>query len=70
MTYGVIFFNQGTCVPNYMELRIIILDEAYKSEFTVHPSSSKMYQILKKNYWWPEMQKDVAKYVVGCTICQ
>ena len=30
----------------------------------------KMYQDLKKFYWWHGMKKDVAKFVVVCLTCQ
>jgi len=23
-----------------------------------------------RNYWWPEVTKDVGRYVNGCDICQ
>lgn len=38
--------------------------------FTIHPSSSKMYQDPKKCYWWPGMKKNIAEYVVECVVCQ
>lgn len=29
-----------------------------------------MYQDLKKDYWWPNMKKNIVKYVVECVVCQ
>ena len=29
-----------------------------------------MIKLLKWNYWWPELKKDVKKYMQGCVKCQ
>ena len=29
-----------------------------------------MYQDLKKNFWWPDMKKDIADWVSKCLTCQ
>ncbi|GJT30856.1 putative reverse transcriptase domain-containing protein [Tanacetum coccineum] len=39
------------------------MDEAYKSNYSVHPGSDKMYYDFKDMYWWPGMKKDIALYV-------
>jgi hypothetical protein len=57
-------------IPNDVELRRDILDEAHKTRYTVHPGSTKMYQDLKKNFWWHGMKRDIAEYVAQCHVCQ
>jgi hypothetical protein len=52
------------------KLRKQILDEAHLSKFSMHPSSTKMYQDLKQNFWWTRMKREIAKYVSKCDICQ
>nr|GFC23221.1 putative reverse transcriptase domain-containing protein [Tanacetum cinerariifolium] len=32
----------------------------------MHPGSDKMYQDMKKLYWWPNMKADIATYVSKC----
>jgi len=59
-----------TVIPNDAELRREILDEAHKSRYTIHPGSTKMYQDLKKKFWWHGMKRDVAEYVAQCHVCQ
>jgi len=27
-------------------------------------------ELVTRNYWWPEMIRDVEKYIEGCNICQ
>ncbi|GJZ04648.1 putative reverse transcriptase domain-containing protein [Tanacetum coccineum] len=34
-----------------------------------HPGSDKMYQDLKKLYWWPNMKAEIATYVSKCLTC-
>ncbi|GJW76862.1 hypothetical protein Tco_0138544 [Tanacetum coccineum] len=43
--------------------------ESYKSKYSIHPGSDKMYQDLKKLYWWPNMKAIIAKYVGKCLTC-
>ncbi|GKA55104.1 putative reverse transcriptase domain-containing protein [Tanacetum coccineum] len=35
----------------------------------IHPGLDKMYQDLKKLYWWPNMKADIATYVSKCLTC-
>ena len=56
-------------IPKQGNLRHGILEEAYKSKYTIHPGSDKMYQDLKKNFWWIGMKKDIANYVAKCLTC-
>jgi hypothetical protein len=56
-------------VPVDPEIKKIILDEAHQSKFSIHPGSTKMYQDLKKNFWWSNKKVDIAKYVTECDTC-
>ncbi|PNX98730.1 retrotransposon protein, partial [Trifolium pratense] len=67
---GVILFEGRMCVPNDAELKKMILEEAHKSSFTIHPGSTKMYHDLKKDFWWPGMKTDIAEFVAQCLVCQ
>ncbi|GJU09340.1 putative reverse transcriptase domain-containing protein [Tanacetum coccineum] len=48
--------------PKRGEVRTLIMDEAYKSKYSLHPGADKMYYDLRDRYWWPEMKKDIAEY--------
>ncbi|GKE53827.1 putative reverse transcriptase domain-containing protein [Tanacetum coccineum] len=47
----------------------LIMHESHKSKYSIHPSSDKMYQDLKKLYWWPNMKAIIAEYVGKCLTC-
>ncbi|GKE29489.1 putative reverse transcriptase domain-containing protein [Tanacetum coccineum] len=56
-------------VPLKGEVRTLIMDEAHKSKYSVHPGADKMYYDLRDRYWWPGMKKDIAEYVSKCLTC-
>ncbi|GJX24333.1 putative reverse transcriptase domain-containing protein [Tanacetum coccineum] len=39
------------------------------SQYSIHLGSDKMYQDMKKLYWWPDMKADIATYVRKCLTC-
>ncbi|GKC52833.1 putative reverse transcriptase domain-containing protein [Tanacetum coccineum] len=41
-------------------VRTIIMDEAHKTRYSVHPGADKMYHDLRDMYWWPGMKRDIA----------
>ncbi|GJS56910.1 putative reverse transcriptase domain-containing protein [Tanacetum coccineum] len=56
-------------LPLFGGLRDLIMYESYKSKYSVHPGSDKMYHDLKKLYWWPNMKANIAEYVGKCLTC-
>ncbi|GJX26001.1 putative reverse transcriptase domain-containing protein [Tanacetum coccineum] len=53
-------------LPCYGDLRSMIMHEYHKSKYSIHPGSEKMYQDVKKLYWWPNIKADIAAYVSKC----
>jgi hypothetical protein len=39
------------------------LKEAHDSNYFIHPGSTKMYQELKRKYWWYALKRNVATHV-------
>jgi len=56
---GVLMFHDRVRVPDVPELKKHILDEGHRSSLSIHPGATKMYQDLKKLFWWPGMKKDI-----------
>ena len=67
---GVIRNLKRIWIPNVSELKNEILHDAHNSRYSIHPGSTKMYQDLKKNFWWPNMKKEIAEWVSRCDTCQ
>ncbi|GKV24855.1 hypothetical protein SLEP1_g34407 [Rubroshorea leprosula] len=54
---GIIRLGDRICVPYDEGLRIELLQEAHKSNYTIHLGSTKMYHDLKETFWWKSMKK-------------
>nr|GEW82673.1 putative reverse transcriptase domain-containing protein [Tanacetum cinerariifolium] len=66
---GTLCLNGRSWLPCYGDLRSVIMHESHKSKYSVHPGSDKMYQDMKKLYWWPNMKANIATYVSKCLTC-
>ena len=51
------------CVSNVDDMRKQLMIEAHALPYAMHSGSTKMYQDLKKSFWWHGMKQDVAAYV-------
>nr|GEV06586.1 hypothetical protein [Tanacetum cinerariifolium] len=60
---GTLYYLDRIWVPLKGDVRTLIMDEAYKSKYSVHPGADKMYYNLRDRYWWPGMKKDIPMYV-------
>ncbi|GKG13707.1 putative reverse transcriptase domain-containing protein, partial [Tanacetum coccineum] len=59
---GTLCLNGRSWLPCYGDLRTVIMHESHK-KYSIQPGSEKMYQDVKKLYWWPNMKADIATYV-------
>ncbi|GJW89754.1 putative reverse transcriptase domain-containing protein [Tanacetum coccineum] len=66
---GVLCLNCRSWLPCYGDLRSVIMHESHKSKYSIHPGSDKMYQDMKKLYWWPNMKASIATYVSKYLTC-
>ncbi|GJY19241.1 putative reverse transcriptase domain-containing protein [Tanacetum coccineum] len=66
---GMLCLKNRSWIPCFGDLRALIMHESYRSKYSIHPGSDKMYQDLKKLYWWPNMKAEIATYVSKCMTC-
>ncbi|GJU73370.1 putative reverse transcriptase domain-containing protein [Tanacetum coccineum] len=55
--------NNRSWIPCFGDLRALIMHDSHKSKYYIHPRSDKMYQDLKKLYWWPNIKEEIPTYV-------
>ncbi|GJZ14218.1 putative reverse transcriptase domain-containing protein [Tanacetum coccineum] len=66
---GTLCLRNKSWIPCYGDLRALIIYESRKSKYSIHPRSDKMYQDLKKLYWWPNMKAEIATYISKRLTC-
>nr|GEY63180.1 retrotransposon protein, putative, Ty3-gypsy subclass [Tanacetum cinerariifolium] len=66
---GTLCLNNRSWISCFGDLRALIMHELHKSKYSINPGLDKMYQDLKKLYWWPNMKAEIATYVSKCLTC-
>lgn len=51
-------------------LRTALIREAHEPKIFAHQGQNKVIQLLKKEYHWPSMGKDIRRYVNNCHSCR
>ena len=58
------------CMPNEEILKREIMEEAHCPTYSMHPSNTKMYRILRESYWLQSLKKEIADFMAKCLVCQ
>nr|GEV67171.1 putative reverse transcriptase domain-containing protein [Tanacetum cinerariifolium] len=66
---GIRYFKGRLWLPLFGGIRDMVMHESHKSKYSIHPGSDKMYQDLKKLYWWPNMKANIATFISKCLTC-
>ena len=61
--------NRQTSPPNPQECEQILATH-HNNPLAGHPGIRKTFDLVQREYHWPDMQKDVERYVKGCEVCQ
>ena len=64
---GTVRFRNKLYVP--LAARQELCDEAHRSKLNIHLGGNKMYQNVKRHFWWPSMKREIAEYVSRCLTC-
>nr|GEY57492.1 putative reverse transcriptase domain-containing protein [Tanacetum cinerariifolium] len=59
---GTLYYLDRIWVHLKGDVRTLIMDEAHKSKYSIHPGADKMYYDLRDRYWWHRIKKDIAEY--------
>ncbi|GKA23203.1 putative reverse transcriptase domain-containing protein [Tanacetum coccineum] len=66
---GTLCLNGRSWIPCHGNLRELIMHESHKFKYSIHPGSDKMYQDLKRLYWWPNMKAEICHLLIKCLTC-
>ena len=67
---GSLRYRGWVVASQLIDLREEILREFHYSRFAVHLSGTKMYQDLRRQYYWSGMKRQVGDFVRRCFTCQ
>ena len=67
---GSLRYRGRVVVPQLIDLREEVLREFHYSRFAVHLGGTKMYQDLRRQYYWSGMKRHVGDFVQRCLTCQ
>ena len=65
-----LLYKGRVCVPATGNFRAQILKESHDSPSAGHPGIHKTYALVKRQFYWPSLFKDVQAYVLKCHKCQ
>jgi hypothetical protein len=66
---GILLHKNIIFVPNVQDLKRIILHEMHNSPYAGHPRYQKTVTMIKSQYFWPGMKREIAEYIARCMEC-
>ena len=67
---SVIYKEGKVYVPKNNVLRVEIIRLYYNILVEGHRGQQKTVELVIRNFWWPEITKEIKRYVEGCNSCQ
>ena len=67
---GLLYREGLLYIPHDQQLRAQILRSEHDEPTAGHWGIDKTEELVKRNYWWPDMKQFIADYVRGCLECQ
>ena len=57
-------------MPDIPEIQTKILQISHDHPPAGHPGRAATYELISRNYWWPDMRKTIARYIRNCDTCR
>ena len=67
---GMLFRKAKFCIPSDSSLCKLIMESEHDSHVAGHMGMDKTMKLVDRNFYWPEMAKDIEDYVRSCEDCQ
>lgn len=67
---GYLYYGNRLYVPDLPELKAKLLESCHASPIAGHPGVSRTYEILDREYYWPQMLSYVRRWVANCHHCR
>ena len=67
---GVTYKDSQTVVSGGNDLKRGVIHFYHETLSAGHPGIGNTYELMKRNFWWPNMKQDAEQYVKGCAACQ
>ena len=67
---SLIYHKKKLCIPDDLAIKQKLLHEHHDTRITGHLGRDKTSQLLRRNYWWPGLERSVREYVKSCPVCQ
>ena len=68
-TEGVVLYRGRVYVPDNPQLHHNLVHAHHGATVTGHPRQWKTLELVSQNYWWPGLSRYVARFVMGCDVC-
>ena len=65
-----LFYQNRLWVPAPVELRTDVIRDAHDQIACGHPGRDRTVELIKREFYWPGMRNDVARYIRNCHVCQ
>ena len=60
---GIIYMDRQIYIPNNKKIREQILQENHNFVNIGYSEQQRMLELVKRNYWWPEIKENIKKYI-------
>ena len=67
---GHLIYRDRVYIPDYLPLKLQLIKDHHDTPAGGHPGRSKTLELLGRTYYWPQMHKDVGRFIRNCHTCQ